>query len=82
MRVTEIKDLLGNELKVGDKVVFGDTTSSYNACVNTGIIEKINKKKIITEVIVKIDKTGGWRTYNKQHTFIFPRNYHNLLKIG
>lgn len=82
MRVTEIKDLLGNELKVGDKVAFGDTTSAYNACVNTGIIKKISKKKIITEVIVKIDKSGGWDTYTKQHTFIFPRNYHNLLKIG
>ena len=82
MRVTEIKDLLGNELKVGDKVVFGDTTSSYNACVNVGVIEKISKKKIITEVVVKIDKNGGWDTYTKQHTFIFPRNYHNLVKIG
>ena len=41
--ITEVKDLLGNELKVGDKVVFGSTTSSYNACVNTGIIKKINK---------------------------------------
>lgn len=82
MRVTEIKDLLGNELKVGDKVAFGDTTSSNNACINTGVIEKISKKKIITEVIVKIDKIGGWRTYSKQHTFIFPRNYHNLVKIG
>lgn len=82
MRITEIKDLLGNELKVGDKVAFGDTTSSYNACINTGVIKKINKKTINTEVIVEIDKYGSWRTYNEQHTFIFPRNYHNLVKIG
>ena len=78
--ITEVKDLLGNELKVGDKVVFGSTTSSYNACVNTGVIKKINKKAINTEVIVEIE-IGGWSN-RKQHTFIFPRNYHNLVKIG
>ena len=78
--ITEIKDLLGNELKVGDKVVFGSTTSSYNACVNTGVIKKINKKTINTEVIVELE-IGG-RSNRKQRTFIFPRNYHNLVKIG
>ena len=71
--ITEVKDLLGNELKVGDRVVFGSTTSSYNACVNTGVIKKINKKVINTEVIVEIE-IGGWSN-RKQRTFIFPRNY-------
>lgn len=82
MKVTEVKDLLGNELKEGDKVIFGDTTSSYNACVSVGIIKKIIKKNVNTEVIVDITNVGGWDSYTKQHTFIFPRNYHNLVKIG
>ena len=33
-----------------------------------------------TEVIVEIE-IGGWCN-RKQRTFIFPRNYHNLVKIG
>ena len=52
--ITEVKDLLGNELKVGDKVVFGSTTSSYNACVNTGVIKKINKDLLFLAKQIKI----------------------------
>lgn len=79
--IKEIVDVLGNALRVGDYVAFGDTTSSNNAVVCVGKIEEINKKKITTEVIVSIEKHGGWG-YRHTRRFIYPRNYSNLVKIS
>jgi len=77
-------DLNGKEIQIGDKVVFGDTTSSYNAVVNYGeVLDVINKGKIQTIAIVKVLKVGGCNKHSigKHRYFIFPRNYSNLIVI-
>lgn len=72
-------DLTGKEFKVGDKVAYGDTTSTNNAVICFGEIKAIEKHGIQTHIIVNKIKNGGWRTYKQTRTFIFPRKYHNLL---
>lgn len=84
MEITEIVDINGKEIKVGDKVAWGDTTSSYNSYICTGEVIGIYPKKINTEVIVKTIAHGGWKRYitGKQKKFIYPRYYNNLLVIN
>ncbi len=80
--ITKIEDIQGKPLNVGDHVAWGDTTSSYNAVICHGEIVSIIKKSFQTHVNVKIIKEGGyWGSIGKIRTFIYPRNYHNLIKI-
>lgn len=79
----EITDLMGNEIKVGDIVAYGDTTSTNNAVICKGEVIDIRRSKAgyQTKIIVKVIKNGGWRSYENTRTFIYPRHYNNLLVI-
>lgn len=80
--ITDIKDIKGEDLNVGDKVAWGDTTSSYNAIICYGEIVNIEVKKSQTHIKVKIIKEGGyWSHTDQTRIFIYPRNYHNLIKL-
>ena len=80
--ITDIVDIKGEQLNVGDLVAYGDTTSSYNSVICYGKIVNIQKKNLQTHIIVKTIKNGGWQYYNDKFvTFIYPRNYHNLIKL-
>ena len=76
-------DLTGKEFKVGDKVAYGDTTSTNNAIICYGEVVEIQKPEHAkqSKVLVRTTKHGAYdRYYNgKIRTFIFPRNYHNLI---
>ena len=81
--ITEVKDIKGEDLNIGDTVAWGDTTSSHNAVIGYGEIVDILKKPMQTHVKVCIWKESGWWHHGKGYvkTFIYPRNYHNLIKI-
>lgn len=83
--VTEVKDITGREIKVGDKVAFGDTTSTHNAVICYGEVVEIQKyaKGYQTNVLVLVTKNGGWRhsSEGQIRTFKYPRNYYNLMII-
>lgn len=83
--VTEVKDITGREIQMGDKVAFGDTTSTHNAVICYGEVIEIQKcaKGYQTNVLVRITKNGGWRhsSEGQIRTFIYPRNYYNLMII-
>ena len=80
--ITKVKDINGEDLKVGDKVAWGNTTSSYNAVICYGEIVNILKKSYQTRVEVKVIKRGGWWPREGSiKTFIYPRNYHNIIKL-
>lgn len=83
--ITEIKDITGRKIQVGDKVAFGDTTSTHNAVICYGEVVDVQKSMsgYQTKVLVKVIKNGGWRHYRegKIKTFIYPRNFHNLIII-
>lgn len=80
----EVKDLIGNILKVGDKVSWGEKSSTSTAYINYGEISLIEEKPYQTIISVSILKCGHkWNGWNKGiRRFIFPRNYHNLIKVG
>ena len=79
----EIKDLLGETLKVGDKVSWGEKSSTSTAYLNYGQIVGIYDTGRQTEVIVKILKSGHkWQNYDgNSRRFVFPRIYNNLIKV-
>lgn len=80
--ITEVKDIKGEDLNVGDKVAWGDTTGSYNAVIGYGEIVNILKKSYQTHVKVKVIKESGWWPHEGYiKTFIYPRNYHNIIKL-
>lgn len=87
--ITEIEDIQGKPLNVGDHVAWGDTTSSYNAVICHGKIVDIIKKPSQTHIKVKVIKKDGysllkggyWSIIGQIRTFIYPRNYHNLIKL-
>ena len=80
--ITEIEDITGKKLHVGDNVAWGDTTSSYCAIICYGKIVDIQKKPIQTHIKVQVKKDGGYWTNDGQiRTFIYPRNNHNLIKL-
>ena len=80
--ITEVKDIKGEDLNIGDKVAWGDTTSSYNAVIGYGEIVDMWKKPTQTHVKVRVIKESGWWPHEGYiKTFIYPRNYHNLIKI-
>ena len=80
----KVEDLYGKTLNVGDKVVFGDTSSTHNAYLNEGEITEIKTSKSRTSVFVKINKVGDKCTWyiGSIKEFRFPRNYSNLVKIN
>lgn len=57
--VTRVVDLLGREFSIGDKVAYGDTSSTHNAYLCAGEIVDIEDcgKKLI-KVHVKITHVG------------------------
>lgn len=80
--ITEVKDIKDEYLNVGDKVAWGDTTGSYNAVIGYGEIVNIVKKSYQTHVKVKVIKESGWWPHEGYiKTFIYPRNYHNIIKL-
>ena len=80
--ITEVVDIQGKKLHVGDHVAWGDTTSSYNAIICHGEIVDMWKTPNQTHIKVKVIKEGGWWAYEGYiRTFIYPRNYHNLIKL-
>lgn len=80
--ITEVKDIKDEYLNVGDKVAWGDTTGSYNAVIGYGEIVNIVKKSYQTHVKVKVIKESGWRPHEGYiKTFIYPRKYHNIIKL-
>lgn len=82
--ITDIKDIKGEDLNVGNKVAWGYTTSSYNAVIGYGEIVDIVKKSYQTHIKVKVIKNGRWYWWPREgyiKTFIYPRNYHNLIKL-
>lgn len=83
--VIRIVDLLGNALNIGDKVAFGETSSTNNAYLCAGEIVDIEDcgKKLV-KVHVKITRVGRDSLSHKIGTirsFNFPRFYSNLVKI-
>lgn len=83
--VTEVKDITGREIQVGDKVAFGDTTSTHNAVICYGEVVEIKKcaSGYQTNILVRVTKNGGWDHWGKGQIrkFIYPRNYYNLMII-
>lgn len=80
--ITEVKDIKDEYLNVGDKVAWGDTTGSYNAVIGYGEIVNIVKKSYQTHVKVKVIKESGWCPHEGYiKTFIYPRKYHNIIKL-
>ena len=87
--ITEIEDIQGKPLNVGDHVAWGETTSTSNAVICHGEIVSIIKKPFQTHIKVKIIKEGGyallkggyWSAIDQIRTFIYPRNYHNIIKL-
>lgn len=79
--ITEIVDIKGEALNIGDKVAWGDTTSSYNAVIGYGEIVDIKFKNTQTHIIVKIIKDCNPYYNGSLKKFIYPRNHHNLIKI-
>ena len=80
--IIDIKDIKGEDLHIGDKVAWGDTTSTHNAIICYGEIVNILKKSYQTHVKVKVIKSGGWWPREGSiKTFIYPRNYYNLIKL-
>lgn len=80
--ITEIEDIQGKPLNVGDHIAWGDTTSTSNAVICHGEIVSIVKKSYQTHIKVKVIKEGGyWSSTDQIRTFIYPRNYHNLIKL-
>jgi len=79
----EIKDLLGETLKVGDKVSWGEKSSTSTAYINFGKIVCIHDMGKQTEVIIKVIKSGHkWSHWDgNSRRFVFPRIYNNLIKV-
>ena len=76
-------DIFGNKLMVGDKVAWGESTSTRNSCIYCGEILSIDTKEIQTHIKVKITHAGDDLYYKigSIRTFIYPRNYFNLVRI-
>lgn len=83
MSKNRIIDLLGNELSVGDKVAWGEKSSTSTAYLKAGeIIQIVDKGIYYTDVLIKITNDGRkFSSYNYK-TIRYPRNYKNLVKIG
>lgn len=79
--ITKIEDIQGKPLCIGDHIAWGDTTSTSNAVICHGEIINIIKKSSQTHIKVKVIKEGGYWTINIIRTFIYPRNYHNIIKL-
>ena len=81
--IIEVKDLLGNDLKVHDKICWSEKSSTSTSYLNYGEIIGIFKHKSQTRIVVNVIKHGDCigHKYNSQRVFIYPRNYHNIIKI-
>ena len=80
--ITEIKDLLGNSLNVNDKIAWSEKSSTSTSYLNYGEIIGIEKHNTQTKIIVKVIKRGDDFNYFFNKCFIYPRNYHNIIKIN
>ena len=77
--ITEIEDVQGKPLCIGDHIAWGETTSSYNAALCHGEIVDIIKKPLQTHIKVKVIKEdeysllkgGYWSTIDQIRTFIY-----------
>lgn len=77
-------DITGKKLNVGDKIAWGESTSTQNSCIYCGEIIKIEHKQKQTHIKVKITHPGDDLFYkiDSIRTFIYPRNYFNIAKIN
>lgn len=66
-----MKDIIGNELAVGDKVVFG---MAQTMCLHTGTITKISEKTVKIKHDVRWD---GW-----QNPTDSQRAFEDVVKIN
>lgn len=82
--ITDIVDVKGEQLNVGDYIAFGETTSSYNSIICTGRIIDIQKKKYQSHIKIQVidDGSGYWYKKNSIKTMIYPRNYNNIVKMN
>jgi len=64
------KDILGNELNVGDKVVFG---KAQKMALHTGFIVQINKKTVKIE---HEEYRNGWND-----TIVSQRAFEDVVKV-
>ena len=76
-------DIYGHTLMIGDKIAWGETTSTRNACIYCGEIVEIQYKELQTHIKVRITHPGNDLYYkiNNIRTFIYPRNYFNIVKL-
>jgi len=76
------KDLFKNDLKIGDKVIFSQTSGTRNSYLCHGVIIDIQYKPLQTWVFIKYSKTLGTRTYTdiKKYIYTEDRYYCNIAK--
>ena len=74
--MNDIKDIKGQILKVGDKVIMGCDWARGCDWLKIGIVEKIDYKPVKTMATIKIIKTGGWN-YGKDNK---PSRFESTMK--
>jgi hypothetical protein len=75
------KDLFGNELKVGDLVVYSTSTSTRNSMLCHGNITRIEQKpESVWIYIVGKDDQLPW-PYKKTYIYREDRKYCNICKV-
>lgn len=85
--INEIVDVNNKPIKVGNKIAWGEATSSYNCCIFTGEVLEIQKKPIETYIKVRILENGSFDelmcNYYKENVkikyFKYPRYYNNII---
>ena len=81
--ITEVKDILGNNLYIGDRVCWSEKSSTSTSYLKYGEIKSILKCKSKTNIIIQIIESGDNIRYktNYYKCIQFPRKYHNIIKI-
>lgn len=77
----KVEDLLGNEIRLGDKVAWPRMTSTKNGTVEYGEVIGIKYCPVIIKVTCRIIKSGTkWNKGNV--TFHVPSYYHKFIKVS
>lgn len=87
--MNEIKDIKGQILKVGDKVILSDDWASGCDYLVIGVVEKIEYKPVKTIATIKIIKNGRWNygkddkssKYESTMKYEIPRVHDNLYIV-
>lgn len=74
--MNDIKDIKGQILKVGDKVIMGGDWARGCVWLKIGIVEKIDYKPVKTIATINIIKNGLWN-YGKDDK---PYNFEKIVR--